>query len=90
DSGSKEDDGEGVGDEGVGDENSDLDEESDDEASEINVINGIAPKIISNRGYAYKRAYKNAIKTAQAISYQKIGDTYEIFYGDWLNFEDFK
>ncbi|CAJ0830588.1 11628_t:CDS:2 [Entrophospora sp. SA101] len=57
---------------------------------EINVINGIAPKIISNRGYAYKRAYKNAIKTAQAISYQKIGDTYEIFYGDWLNFEDFK
>ncbi|CAG8624923.1 5237_t:CDS:1, partial [Paraglomus brasilianum] len=57
---------------------------------EINVINGIAPKIISNRGYAYKRAYKNAIKTAQSILHQKIGNTYEIFHGEWLSFEDFK
>ncbi|RHZ45605.1 hypothetical protein Glove_668g26 [Diversispora epigaea] len=36
---------------------------------EINVINGIAPNIISNRGYAYKRAYKNAVKTAQDMLY---------------------
>ncbi|CAG8723773.1 6131_t:CDS:1 [Acaulospora morrowiae] len=49
---------------------------------EINVINKITPKIISNRGYAYKRAYKNAIKTAQSILYQKIGNTYEIFHGE--------
>ncbi|CAG8550526.1 481_t:CDS:2 [Gigaspora rosea] len=43
-----------------------------------------------NCGYAYKRAYKNAIKTAQSILHQKIGNTYEIFHGGWLNFEDFK
>ncbi|CAG8654142.1 17163_t:CDS:2 [Cetraspora pellucida] len=57
---------------------------------EINVIDGIAPKIISNCGYAYKRAYKNAIKTAQSILYQKVGNTYEIFHRKWLSFEDFK
>ncbi|CAG8672864.1 11958_t:CDS:1, partial [Dentiscutata heterogama] len=38
---------------------------------EINVIDGIASKIISNRGYAYKYTYKNAIKTTQSILYQK-------------------
>ncbi|CAG8611262.1 14433_t:CDS:2 [Cetraspora pellucida] len=54
------------------------------------MIDGITPKIISNRGYAYKRAYKNAIKTAQSILYQKIGNTYKIFHGEWLSFEDFK
>ncbi|CAG8473088.1 4936_t:CDS:1 [Acaulospora morrowiae] len=48
----------------------------------IKEINGIDFKIISNHGYAYKRAYKNAVKTVQAILYQKIGDVYEIFYGD--------
>ena len=40
-----------------------------------------------NRGYAYKRA---AIKTAQSILHQKIGNTYEIFHGEWFSFEDFK
>ncbi|CAG8668390.1 3877_t:CDS:1, partial [Dentiscutata heterogama] len=57
---------------------------------EINVIDGIASKIISNRKYAYKHVYKNAIKTAQSILYQKVGNTYEIFHGEWLSFEDFK
>ncbi|CAG8593401.1 7908_t:CDS:1 [Paraglomus occultum] len=42
------------------------------------------------RGHAYKRAYKNAIKIARTLLYQKIGDAYEIFHGNWLNFEDFK
>ncbi|CAG8673169.1 37020_t:CDS:2, partial [Racocetra persica] len=44
----------------------------------------------ANRGYAYKRAYKKAVKTAQAILHRNIGNTYEIFHGEWLNFEDFK
>ncbi|CAG8687031.1 5015_t:CDS:1, partial [Dentiscutata heterogama] len=52
--------------------------------------NGIDSKIIANRGYAYKRAYKKAVKTAQAILHRNIGNTYEIFHGEWLNFEDFK
>ncbi|CAG8618368.1 23924_t:CDS:1, partial [Racocetra persica] len=43
-----------------------------------------------NRGYAYKHAYKNAIKITQSILHQKIGNTYEIFHGEWLNFKDFK
>src|SRR6266487_3141678 len=57
---------------------------------EINVIDGIASKIISNRRYAYKCTYKNAIKTVQSILYQKIDNTYEIFHREWLSFEDFK
>ncbi|CAG8819062.1 8242_t:CDS:1, partial [Racocetra persica] len=52
----------------------------------INVKNRINSKKISNRRYAYKRAYKKA----QDILYQKIGNTYEIYYRDWLSFEDFK
>ncbi|CAG8836596.1 18593_t:CDS:1, partial [Racocetra persica] len=53
---------------------------------EINVKNGINSKKISNRGYAYKRAYKKA----RDILYQKMGNTYEIYHRDWLSFEDFK
>ncbi|CAG8704728.1 5933_t:CDS:1, partial [Acaulospora morrowiae] len=56
----------------------------------VDGLSGISPKMMLNRGYAYKRAYKNAIKTAQSILHQKIGNTYEIFHGEWLNFEDFK
>ncbi|CAG8735806.1 5415_t:CDS:1, partial [Cetraspora pellucida] len=52
--------------------------------------NGIDSKIIANHGYAYKRAYKKAVKTAQAILHWNIGNTYEIFHEEWLNFEDFK
>nr|CAG8573489.1 6798_t:CDS:2 [Entrophospora candida] len=58
--------------------------------SYIKEINGIDSKIISNHGYAYKHAYKKAVKTAQAILHWKIGNTYEIFHGEWLSFEDFK
>ncbi|CAG8848805.1 1756_t:CDS:1, partial [Racocetra persica] len=52
----------------------------------INMKNGIDSKKISNREYAYKRAYKKM----QDILYQKIGNTYEIYHEDWLSFEDFK
>ncbi|CAG8734863.1 2458_t:CDS:2, partial [Dentiscutata heterogama] len=58
--------------------------------SYIKEKNGIDSKIIANREYAYKRAYKKAVKTAQAILHQNIGNTYKIFHGEWLNFEDFK
>ncbi|CAG8815410.1 8052_t:CDS:2, partial [Racocetra persica] len=53
---------------------------------EINVKNRIDSKKISNRGYAYKRAYKKV----QDILYQKMGNTYKIYHRDWLSFEDFK
>ncbi|RHZ54544.1 hypothetical protein Glove_426g52 [Diversispora epigaea] len=56
----------------------------------INSLSGVTTKMLLNRGYAYKRAYKNAIKTAQSILHQKIGNMYEIFHGEWLSFEDFK
>jgi len=37
----------------------------------------------------YKCAYKNAVKKAQEMLYQKIGDLYKIFYGEWLNYKIF-
>ncbi|CAH1767546.1 18901_t:CDS:1 [Entrophospora sp. SA101] len=46
--------------------------------------------MISGRGPAYKRAYKNAVKKARDILHQEIGDSYEIFHGNWLSFEYFK
>ena len=48
----------------------------------VDGLSGISPKMMLNRGYAYKHAYKNAIKTAQYILYQKVGNTYEIFHGE--------
>ncbi|CAG8562401.1 17075_t:CDS:2 [Dentiscutata heterogama] len=56
----------------------------------VDSLSGISPKMILNCRYTYKRTYKNAIKTTQSILHQKIGNTYEIFHGEWLNFEDFK
>ncbi|CAJ0627372.1 5130_t:CDS:2 [Entrophospora sp. SA101] len=53
-------------------------------------INGIDSKIISNRGYAYKRAYKNAVKKGREMLSKNIGKSYEILQGEWINFEDFK
>ncbi|RIA89590.1 hypothetical protein C1645_824590 [Glomus cerebriforme] len=41
------------------------------------------------RKKAYKHVYKNAVKKAQEILYQKIGSSYEIFYGKWLSYEIF-
>ncbi|CAG8603890.1 5065_t:CDS:2 [Paraglomus occultum] len=41
------------------------------------------------RGVAYRRAYKNAIKMARNILYQKVGEAYEIFHGNQLSYEDF-
>ncbi|CAJ0759341.1 12062_t:CDS:2 [Entrophospora sp. SA101] len=56
----------------------------------VNGLNGVTPKMITDRGPAYKRASKNAIKKAQSILYREISDTYEIFHGNWLSFEYFK
>jgi len=56
---------------------------------EINVINGIDSKMISNRGYAYKRAYKEAEKEAKVILSKKIGNIYEALQGDCINYEHF-
>ncbi|CAG8682381.1 7899_t:CDS:1, partial [Dentiscutata heterogama] len=56
----------------------------------VDGLSNISPKMMLNHGYAYKCAYKNAIKTAQSILHQKIDNIYEIFHGKWLNFEDFK
>ncbi|CAJ0824409.1 5349_t:CDS:1 [Entrophospora sp. SA101] len=58
--------------------------------SYIKEINGIDSKIISNRGYAYKRAYKNAVKKGREMLSKNIGKSYEILQGEWINFEDFK
>ena len=46
-------------------------------------------KIMISRRKAYKRVYKNAIKKAQEILYQKIGYLYEIFHGEWLSYKIF-
>src|SRR5947199_2275062 len=46
-------------------------------------------KMMISRRKAYKRVYKNAIKKAQEILYQKIGSLYEIFHGEWLSYEIF-
>ncbi|RIB01728.1 hypothetical protein C2G38_2229850 [Gigaspora rosea] len=56
---------------------------------EINMINGNTPKIISNRGYAYKRAYKEAQKRGREMLSKKIGNIYEALQGDCINYEHF-
>ena len=53
------------------------------------IVNGITFKMMISRGKAYKRIYKNAVKKAQEMLYQKIGSSYEIFYGKWLSYEIF-
>ncbi|PKY33349.1 hypothetical protein RhiirB3_532435 [Rhizophagus irregularis] len=53
------------------------------------IVNGITSKIMVSRGNAYKCAYRNAIIEAQEMLYQKIGSSYEIFYGKWLSYEIF-
>ncbi|CAI2197607.1 6624_t:CDS:2, partial [Funneliformis geosporum] len=53
------------------------------------IVNGVTSKMIGSRGIVYKRAYRNAVKKAQEILYQKIGGLYEIFHGEWLNYEIF-
>ncbi|CAJ0833732.1 4004_t:CDS:1 [Entrophospora sp. SA101] len=56
---------------------------------EINIINGISPQMITARGYAYKRIYKEAIKEGRAMLSKKIGNTYEVLQGDLVNYEYF-
>ncbi|RHZ76070.1 hypothetical protein Glove_207g8 [Diversispora epigaea] len=56
---------------------------------EINVVDRIDSKIISNRGYAYKRAYKNAVKEGRGILSKKIGNIYEALQGNCINYEHF-
>ncbi|GES95226.1 DNA polymerase family B-domain-containing protein [Rhizophagus clarus] len=53
------------------------------------IVNGITFKMMVSRGKAYKRAYRSAVKKAQEMLYQKIDSSYEIFHGEWLNYEIF-
>src|SRR6266496_3782986 len=53
------------------------------------IVNGVTFKMMISRRDAYKRAYRNAVKKAQEILYQKIGSSYEIFHGEWLSYEIF-
>ena len=52
-------------------------------------MNGITYEMMKSRGVAYKRSHKNAVKKAQEMLYQKIGSLYEIFHGEWLDYEVF-
>ncbi len=52
-------------------------------------MNGVTFKMMISCGKAYKRVYKNVVKKAQEILYQKIGYSYEIFHGEWLSYEIF-
>ncbi|RIA79200.1 hypothetical protein C1645_746067 [Glomus cerebriforme] len=53
------------------------------------VVNSITSEMMKSRGVIYKRAYREAVKKAQEILYQKIGSSYEIFHGEWLSYEIF-
>ena len=53
------------------------------------VVNGITYEMMKSCGIAYKHSYKNAVKKAQEMLYQKIGSLYEIFHGEWLDYEVF-
>ncbi|GES90614.1 hypothetical protein GLOIN_2v1791797 [Rhizophagus clarus] len=53
------------------------------------VVNGITSEMIKSREVIYKRAYREAVKKAQEILYQKIGSSYEIFHSEWLSYEIF-
>ncbi|CAI2200564.1 9770_t:CDS:2, partial [Funneliformis geosporum] len=53
------------------------------------IVNGVTSKMMGSRGIVYKRAYRNAVKKAQEMLYQKIGSLYEIIHGEWLNYEIF-
>ncbi|RIA93635.1 DNA polymerase family B-domain-containing protein [Glomus cerebriforme] len=53
------------------------------------IVNGITFKMMISREIAYKHSYRNAIKKVQEILYQKISSLYEIFHGEWLNYEIF-
>src|ERR1043165_3881155 len=46
------------------------------------VVNGITSEMMKSREVIYKRAYREAVKKAQEILYQKIGSSYEIFHGE--------
>ncbi|RGB28988.1 hypothetical protein C1646_767171 [Rhizophagus diaphanus] len=43
------------------------------------VVNGITSEMMKSRGVIYKKAYREAVKKAQEIFYQKIDSSYEIF-----------
>ena len=53
------------------------------------IVNSITFKMMESYEIIYKCAYKNAVKKAQEMLYQKIGDLYKIFYGEWLNYKIF-
>ncbi len=46
------------------------------------IVNGVTFKMMISHRNAYKYAYKNVVKEAQGMLYQKIGSSYEIFHGE--------
>jgi hypothetical protein len=53
------------------------------------IVNGVTFKMMGFCEIVYKCAYRNAVKKAQEMLYQKIGSLYEIIHGEWLNYEIF-
>ena len=53
------------------------------------IVNGVTSKMMESCGIVYKHAYRNVVKKVQEMLYQKIGDLYEIFQDEWLNYEIF-
>ncbi|CAJ0756248.1 6670_t:CDS:1, partial [Entrophospora sp. SA101] len=71
-----------------------IDDYSQDKAKKwledyVNGLNGVTPQMITARGPEYKRAYKEAIKEGRVMLSKKIGNTYEVLQGDWVNYEYF-
>ena len=53
------------------------------------IVNNVTFKMMISCEDAYKRVYRNTVKEAQEMLYQKIGYLYEIFHGEWLSYEIF-
>ncbi|PKK55951.1 hypothetical protein RhiirC2_801093 [Rhizophagus irregularis] len=53
------------------------------------IVNVITYEMMESHRTAYKRTYGSAVKKAQEMLRQKAGCLYEIFHGEWLNYEVF-
>ena len=52
-------------------------------------MNDVTFKMMISYKITYKCSYRSAIKKAREILYQKIGNSYKIFHGKWLNYKIF-
>lgn len=56
----------------------------------VKSLEGSNKSTIQKRGYAYKRAYKQAAKEVKSVLVDRIGrDAANVLHGDWINFELF-